>query len=312
MEPPLHVVTGAFGFSGKYIARRLLDKGYAVRTLTNSPDRADPFAGRVAAFPYHFDDPPKLVDALRGAAVLYNTYWVRFNHGGFSHAQAVENTLKLLAAAREANVRRVIHVSIANPSEDSPLEYFRSKARLERALVDSGLSCAILRPAVLFGDEDILINNIAWMLRRLPIMGIFGDGQYRIRPIHVDDFAALAVEQGQAQTNCIIDAVGPESFSYRELVRQMGELIGRLRPIIPVPAWLGYWTTVVLGKILGDVIVTREEIRGLMSGLLYVDSPATGATKLTDWIRQHADTIGRHYASELARRKSMNIKKPTN
>jgi uncharacterized protein YbjT (DUF2867 family) len=304
MENELHVVTGAFGFSGRLIAKRLLEKGHAVRTLTNSRPAEDPFAGRVDAVAYHFDEPAKLADDLRGAAALYNTYWVRFNYGPFSHALAVENTLKLFAAAKAAGVPRVVHVSIANPSEDSPLEYFRCKARLERALIESGLSYAILRPAVLFGDGDILINNIAWMLRRLPVMGVFGDGRYRIRPIHVDDLAALAVKQGRLRSNEIINAVGPESFAYRDLVRWIGELIGRSRPMVSVPAWFGYWASVALGKLLGDVLLTREEIRGLMSDLLYVDSPPTGGTILTDWIRQRADTIGRHYASELARRRN--------
>ena len=307
MESPFHVVTGAFGYSGQYIARRLLERGCAVRTLTNSPDRANPFAGRVAAVPYDFDDPARLAESLRGAAVLYNTYWVRFNSSRsgpvFSHSTAVENTLRLFAAAKEAGVGRVVHVSITNPSEDSPLEYFRGKARLERALVESGLSYAILRPAVLFGAEDILINNIAWTLRRFPVFGLFGSGQYRLQPIYVDDLAKLAVEQGDSDENCIVNAIGPETFTYRELVEQIGLLIGRRRPMLSLPPWLGYLAAAVLGKILGDVVVTRDEIEGLMAGLLYADSPPTGETKLTDWVRQHADTVGRRYASELARRR---------
>ncbi|HEY9175294.1 MAG TPA: NAD(P)H-binding protein, partial [Verrucomicrobiae bacterium] len=218
----LHVVTGAFGYSGKYIAQRLLAAGHHVRTLTNSPNRPNPFRTAVEAHPFHFDQPAKLTASLRGAAVLYNTYWVRFNHPGFSHAAAVENTRTLFAAAQAAGVRRVVHVSITNPSEDSPLEYFRGKGQLERALRESGLSHAILRPAVLFGKEDILINNIAWCLRRLPFFGVFGDGQYRLQPIYVDDLAALAVEQGRATENVIVDAIGPETFTYRELVRQLG------------------------------------------------------------------------------------------
>lgn len=216
MEKSVHLVTGAFGFSGQYIARRLLEKGHTVRTLTNSPESENPFGAQIAARAYHFDDPPKLAESLRGATVLYNTYWVRFNYPGFSHADAVQNTLRVFAAAREAGVRRVVHVSITNPSEDSPLEYFRGKARLERALVESGLSYAILRPAVLFGKEDILINNIAWMLRRFPVFGVFGDGQYRLQPIYVDDFARLAVEQGESDRDATINAIGPETFTYRQ------------------------------------------------------------------------------------------------
>ena len=300
-QQELHVVTGAFGFSGKFITARLLKRGHRVRTLTNSPHRANPFEGKVEAHPFHFDDVSKLADSLRGAEVFYNTYWVRFNRAGYVQSQAVKNTLNMFLAAKEAGVRRVVHVSITNPSEDSHLEYFSSKARLERALIESGLSCAILRPAVIFGKEDVLINNIAWLLRRLPVFGVFGDGHYRIQPIFVDDIAKLAVEQGQERANRIIDAIGPQTFTYRELVREIGAAIGVQRPMMSLPPWLGYLVAVLVGKLVGDVTLTREEIDGLMRDLLYTDSPPAGETRLTDWAREHADALGHHYASELAR-----------
>lgn len=300
----LHVVTGAFGYSGQYITRRLLAADHRVRTLTNSPNRPNPFGAAVETHLFHFDEPAKLAESLRGTAVLYNTYWVRFNQPGFSHSVAVENTRKLFAAAKSAGVRRVVHVSITNPSEDSHLEYFRDKAVLERALRETGLSHAILRPAVLFGKEDILINNIAWSLRRLPFFGVFGDGQYRLQPIFVDDLAALAIEQGRTTQNTVVNAIGPETFTYRELVRQIGEIIGKRRPILSVPPTLGHWSAWLLGKITGDVVVTRAEIEGLMQNLLCVNSPPTGPTRLTDWARQNATTLGVRYASELARRKN--------
>ncbi|MEK7683854.1 MAG: NAD(P)H-binding protein [Verrucomicrobiota bacterium] len=303
----LHVVTGAFGYSGKYIAARLLKEGHRVRTLTNSLYRANPFAGQVEACPFHFDNPAKLVEVLRGAAVFYNTYWVRFNHAEFKHSIAVENTLKLFDAAKQAGVGRVVHISIANPSESSELEYFKGKARLERALMESGLSYAILRPTVLFGQEDILINNIAWTLRHLPVFGVFGDGQYRLQPIYVDDLAKLAVEQGRGRANRIIDAVGPETFTYRDLVREIGKIIGQPRPIISVSSTLGYLAGWFLGKIAGDVMITREEITGLMQGLLCTGSPPAGETRLTDWARQNAATLGQRYASELARRRNRQL-----
>jgi len=300
--PPWHVVTGAFGYSGQYIARRLLAAGHRVRTLTGSIRRHNPFGDAVEVHPFQFDRPEAMAESLHGAAVLYNTYWVRFNHKHFRHSEAVENTLALLTAAQLAGVPRVVHVSITNPSEDSLLEYFRGKARLERALVESGLSHAILRPAVLFGREDILVNNIAWCLRRFPVMGVFGDEQYRLQPIYVDDLARLAVEQGGRTENCTIDAIGPETFTYRELVKTIGQIIGRPRPIVGVPPAVGYWVGRAVGAWMGDVMITREEIRGLMAGLLAVDSPPTGETRLTDWATEHADTLGHRYASELARR----------
>jgi uncharacterized protein YbjT (DUF2867 family) len=299
---PVHAVTGAYGYSGKYIARRLLDEGHAVLTLTNSTGRANPFGDRVRAVPFHFDQPDLLTEQLRGVTALYNTYWVRFNHRLFRQADAVHNTQVLFEAARRAGVGRIVHVSIVNPSLNSPLEYFRSKAILEKSLVETGISHAILRPAVLFGKEDILINNIAWMLRHLPVIGVFGDGRYRMRPIHVDDLAALAVEQGKRQENAVIDAVGPESFEYRELAASIGRWIGRPRPILSVPPWFGYAATRLLGRLLGDVVITRDEIKGLMAGLLDVEGPATGKTLLSEWARSHADTLGKTYANELARR----------
>ena len=300
--PDRYAVTGAFGYSGQYIARRLLDAGHEVITLTNSQHRPNPFGDMVKAHPFNWDNPAALAESLRGVDVLVNTYWVRFNHEKFTHNMAVENTLRLFQAAKEAGVRRVVHVSITNPSEHSPLEYFSGKARLERALTESGLSYAILRPTVLFGKEDILINNIAWALRHLPVFGVFGDGSYRLQPIYVDDLAGLAVEHGANSENAVINAIGPETFTYKELAQTIGAIIGQRRPVLPMPPRLAYFAGGIIGRLNGDVMITWEEVLGLMADLLYVDSPPAGATKLTDWAREHANTLGKRYASELGRR----------
>jgi NADH dehydrogenase len=297
-----HVVTGAFGYTGKYITERLLAAGVDVRTLTNSPNRANAFGDRVDVHRFHFSQPNRLAASLEGVEVLYNTYWVRFNHRLFTHAEAVRNTLTLFDAAKRAGVRRIVHTSITNPSEDSPLEYFSGKAVLERALRESGLSYAILRPTVIFGKEDILVNNIAWTLRHFPLFGVFGDGNYRLQPIHVEDFADLAVEQAGRTENETIDAIGPETFTYRELVKTIGDIIGCRRPVVSVPKWFGYSAGWVIGKWTRDVTITRDEIEGLMADLLYTTSPPAGKTRLTEWTREHADTLGRRYASEVARR----------
>jgi NADH dehydrogenase len=298
----LDAVTGAFGYSGKYITRRLLAIGHAVRTLTHSIHRPNPFGNQVEAIPYNFDDVDKLVDSLRGVSVLYNTYWVRFDYADFSHAAGIQNSLKLFSAAKQAGVRRIVHISITNPSENSPLPYFSGKARLERGLIESGLSYTILRPAVLFGKEDILINNIAWTLRHLPVFGIFSDGSYRLQPIYVDDLARLAVEAGQEQTDCIVDAIGPETFAYSELVWTIGDIIGKRRLMLSVSPTVGYWAGWLIGKLMGDILITHDEITGLMQGLLYTSSPPVGTTRFTTWAKEHAATLGMHYASELQRR----------
>ena len=190
-------------------------------TLTGHPNRGDPFGGKVKAYPFNFDDPEKLTNNLTGIDTLYNTYWVRFTHGVHSHLQAVQQTRTLIQSAERAGVRRIVHISITNPDRNSPLPYFHGKALLEEAILGSSLSYAILRPTVIFGLEDILINNIAWMLRHFPIFVVPGSGKYRLQPIFAEDLAALAVQVGSGDANIILDAVGPDIFSFNDLVSQM-------------------------------------------------------------------------------------------
>ncbi|MCL1916495.1 MAG: NAD(P)H-binding protein, partial [Desulfovibrionaceae bacterium] len=210
-------------------------------------------------------------ESLAGADVLYNTYWVRFNRKGlFSHSGAVSHTLALFEAAKRAGVRRVVHVSITNADESSPLEYFQGKGRLERALRESGMSYAIVRPAVIFGPEDILINNIAWTLRRFPVFAMFGDGRYHIQPIYVDDLAELMITRGEAADDGVINALGAEDFTYRELVTMIRDRLGLKRPLIGLPPGLCYLAALGIGACVGDVFVTREEIKGLMADTLHV------------------------------------------
>jgi len=218
----------------------------------------------------------------------------------FRHEDAVTNTLALFNAAKAAGVNRIVHISITNPSETSHLEYFSGKARLEKALI----SYSILRPTVLFGKEDILINNIAWLLRKLPVFGVFGDGEYRLQPIYVNDLAAMAVDEGESTENSIVNAIGPETFTYKSLVETVGEIIGEKKTLLSIHPSIGYLAGQLLGKLVGDVLITREEIEGLMADLLFVDSPPTGETKLTQWARDHAESLGRTYTSELRRRKN--------
>ena len=298
-----HAVTGAFGYSGSLIARKLIENDRRVVTLSNSPRPSSTCSKAIERYPLDFERPNLLVRALEGIDVLFNTYWVRFNHRRFDHETAVKNSEILFRAARSAGVRRVVHTSITNPALDSPLSYFRGKAAVEDALRSSGFSYAILRPAVFFGGDDILINNIAWTLRRLPIFGLFGDGSYRLRPIHIDDFATAAVQLGFDHGNTVVDAVGPDRISYRELVETIGSTIGCPRPVIGLPHRVGWLAGKALGLFHHDVTITMDEIRGLTAGLLDVDSAALGSTSLVDWLIDHRTTIGRLYANELSRRK---------
>jgi len=294
-------VTGSYSYSGKYITRRLLDRDEEVITLTGHPDRTDPFNGQVKAYPLDFENEKELVQSLSGVNTFYNTYWVRFDRGGNTQPRAVENTRKLVAAAVKAGVQRIVHISITNPSPDSHLPYFWGKAANEQAVKESGLSYAILRPTVLFGTEDILINNIAWLLRRFPFFAIPGDGSYRLQPVYVDDLAELAVDVGYAQDNILWDTVGPDIFTFEEMVRLISQTLGLSRGLLHVPPGLALTAAQFLSAFVGDVMLTPEEVDGLMAGLLVSDEPPHCKTRLKDWLEENKKSVGVHYASELKR-----------
>jgi len=188
-----------------------------VRPLTGHPTRPNPFGDRIEVVPFDFEDRRKLTEHLRGTKTLYNTYWVRFPRGEVTFERAVANSEILVQAAVDAGVDRIVHVSITNPSEDSPFPYFRGKARVEQIIRESGLGYTLVRPTVIFGTEDILINNIAYILRRVPVFGIPGSGSYRFRPVAVEDMADICVRSGASEADEVIDAVGPETFTFEDL-----------------------------------------------------------------------------------------------
>ena len=295
------VVTGAFGFTGQQIARRLLPLGEHVRTLTNHPRPDLPLFRRVQFFPLNFENTDELTDSMRGASVLYNTYWVRFPYGEMTHERAVRNTKLLVRAAEVAGVKRIVHVSIANPALDSPWSYYRGKAEVEQAIQQSSLSYAILRPAVLFGEGDILINNIAFLLRTSPVFAIPGNGRYRLQPTYVGDLAQLAVESGRRVDNFVSDAAGPEIYMFMDLVKLIRSAVGSRSWVLPMRPELLNAASRALGAMLGDVLLTDDEIEGLMAELLVSHEPPACHTSFAAWIQSNAATLGRSYASELAR-----------
>ena len=294
------VVTGAFSYSGAAIARELQAAGRKVRTLTGHPGRARPDQA-IDIRPLEFDDPVGLVESLRGATTLYNTYWVRFPRGRVDHDVAVANSRTLFYAALHAGVERIVHVSITHPTSTSPYPYFRGKAEVERALAETGISYGILRPAILFGGDGVLVNNIAWLLRHLPVFAVGGRGDYRIRPIHIDDLARLSVAAGAARTTTVTDAVGPERPTFMELVRLIGDAVGSHARIIRLPGSIMPVLPAALGLVLRDVLLTREEYRAMAAGLADTDGEATGDIALSTWLAAHAETLGRSYANEIDR-----------
>jgi len=301
-ETPVDLVTGAFSYSGSHIAGQLLESGRHVRTLTFHPDRAHPLQASVEARPYRFDDPAALTRSLEGVETLYNTFWVRFDHGQASFANAIESSRMLFHAARSAGVQRVVHLSITNPSIVSPLPYFRGKALVEYALAQSGVHYSIVRPTWIFGGErEVLANNIAWILRRMPAFALPGNGSYPVQPVHVEDLARICIDAAQSQRDVVIDAAGPETMPFGDLVALLRSAVNARAPIIHTPPPLMALVARALGLLVRDVVLTPDEISGLMAGLLVSTDPPLGAIAFSDWLDEYRTSIGRTYANELHR-----------
>jgi NADH dehydrogenase len=299
---PTDLVTGAFSYSGAQIAGRLLDAGHSVRTLTYHPDRPHPLRASIEALEYRFDDPAALARSLAGVSTLYNTFWIRFDHGRTSFANAVESSRMLFFAAKRAGVQRIVHLSITNPSLESPLPYFRGKALVEYALAQSGVPYSIVRPTWIFGGErDVLANNIAWILRRMPVFALPGDGAYPVQPVHVQDLARICTDAGNATGDLVFDAAGPETMPFRDLVALVRAAVNTGSPILRIPPAVMAAAARALGVIVGDVVLTGDEIRGLMAGLLISDEPPLGRIAFSEWLDEHATSVGRSYANELRR-----------
>ena len=296
-----HAVTGAFGFTGRALAGRLLEDGHEVVTLTRRSGAGDPLAPRIAVLPFDTTRPDALAANLAGVDTLFNTYWLRFPRGGATFEGAVARSAVLFRAARDAGVRRLVHVSVVNAAPDAETPYVRAKAALEEVVRSSGLDWVIVRPTLTYGPGDILINNLAWALRRLPIYGLPGLGRYTVQPVHLDDLARICMEAATGEPGRVIDAAGPETLTYRALVDLVRDAVGSRSLVLPMPGLVVLATAKLLGVVLRDVVLTRDEIRELTSSLLTSHDPPLGTIRVTDWVRANADALGRRWSSELAR-----------
>jgi NADH dehydrogenase len=299
---PVNIVTGAFSYTGRYITSLLVGRGIRVRNLTGHPGRVNPFGDSIEIAPFCFDNPDGLAQKMEGADVVFNTYWIRFPRGELTFDRATENVKALIDAARRTGVSRFVHISITQANPASPLPYFRGKGIVEQYLMNSGLSYAILRPAIIFGPEDILLHNIAWMLRRFPLFTIPGDGNYHVQPVFVGDLAQLTSDLAEQRSNVVIDAVGPELFTFNELVALIARTVASRARIVHASASLQLIIARVFGWFTGDVTLTGDEIRGLMSDLLFSRDPPRATTRLSEWLKRNADVIGTNYRSEVSLR----------
>ncbi|MCY3783202.1 MAG: NmrA family NAD(P)-binding protein [Chloroflexi bacterium] len=251
--------------------------------------------------PANFSNPDGLRRSLEGADVLYNTYWVRFARGQTTFDRAVANSEALFTAAAQAGVGKIVHFSVTNAASDSRLPYFKGKGQVEEALRRVGVPHAILRPTLVFGEGDILVNNIAWALRRFPVFPVYGGGDFPVQPVYVGDLAEQAVAAGSQSGSSVADAAGPDTMSFEALLRLLIAALGVRRRLLHTPPTVGLALTALVGLLMRDVVLTRDEISGLMAGLLTSDAPPTGTTNLSSWLDRNADGLGRRYVSELGR-----------
>ena len=296
-----HAVTGATSFTGRFIAERLLTAGHDVRDLTRSPLGPHPLGEGASGVTLTFDQPDALAAGLEGVDTLFNTFWIRFERGPITYAWAIDRTRTLFEAARRAGVRRVVHISVINAAHDAPTAYFRAKATVEDELIGSGISHAIVRPTVSFGPGDVLLNNLAWTLRRMPVFGLPGDGRYPIQPVHVDDIAALAVRVGELDESRTVDAAGSDTYSFGEFVALVREAIGSRTLIVPMPEGAALLAAGLIGLVVRDVVLRRDEVTELRAGLMRSAAPPEGPTRLAEWLAANADGLGRRWSSELDR-----------
>ena len=302
----MDVVTGSFGYIGKYVTRALLESGHAVKTITTHPDKPNPFGEKVEAASYHFEDPEALTRYLEGCEILYNTYWVRFNYRQWSFDKSLENTKILFQCAKNAGVRKIVHISVTNPSEKDELPYYRGKAYQEKALRELGVAYTIVRPTLVFGKEDILVNNIAWTIRKFPIVPIFGSGKYKVQPVFVEDLAKLAVEASRSEGSATFDAIGPETYPYETFVKLIARELNRNVTFVHTNPSMGILLGKLIGLLVKDVILTKDEVRGLMLNKLTSDQDPNGKTLFSVWLRDNKQSIGSGYTSELKRHFMLN------
>lgn len=230
-------VLGGSGFVGVHVCNQLAARGYRVTVPSHYRERAKvdlitlPTVDVTTA---DIHDAETLRRLTRGCDAVVNLVGVL--HGGRGRASFqqchVELARKVVDACRRNGVRRLLHMSALNAGVGAPSEYLKSKGEAEDVVRQSGLDFTIFRPSVIFGREDRFLNLFAQMLRMMPVVPL-GSPDARFKPVYVEDVAAAFAESLTRLESLgrTYDLVGPKVYTLRELVRYVGKLTGRRRPI---------------------------------------------------------------------------------
>jgi uncharacterized protein YbjT (DUF2867 family) len=294
-------LTGAFSYTGRYIGQELLRRKISFQSLTNHPRPSVFPSASIPVAPLQFQDAPSLIATLRKSTILVNTYWIRYPAKGISHETAVQNIEFLVQCAKQAGIHKIIHISVSNPSKDSQLSYYKGKAEAEEIIQQSGIPFTILRPTLVFGKEDVLLHNIAWLLRYFPFFVFPSPSTCFIQPIFAEEVGCFAVESIHSYPNQTMDLAGPEVVSMKEMVQKIGRATGYTRPIYSTSLGITMAAVRILNTILHDRIITEEEILGLQNNLLVSSQPPLGKISFSDWLVQEGSSLCSHYINDYKR-----------
>lgn len=269
MTPRRIVVTGGSGFVGRALCERLAATWPGCHVVV--PTRHLPNARTVQSLPTvdvlacDVHQPAQLAAVLQGAEVL--VHLVAVLHGDAARFDRVHVALPrtLAAAARAAGVRRVVHVSALGVAADAPSNYLRSKAAGEgvwrQAEQVADLDVRILRPSVIFGEDDRFTQLFAGLLKLLPLLPLAGAGA-RFQPVWVGDVAQALVEliRRDDLASATVEAAGPEVLTLGEIVQRVGAMSGHPRPVLPLPEWVGQLQAAALALLPGEPPMSRDNL----------------------------------------------------
>lgn len=272
----LVTIYGGSGFVGRYIARRMAKEGWRVRVAVRHPNDAlfvKPYGvvGQVEPVACNIRDDASVRAVMKGADAVVNCVGI-LNRSGKNTFDAVqaEGAARITRLAAEEGVANLVHLSAIGADENSPSDYQQTKAAGEKAIRAAFPNAVILRPSVIFGNEDGFFNRFAAMARFGPILPVVG-ANTRFQPVYVDDVAQAAVLgiTGQAAPG-IYELGGPDVETFRALMRRMLAVIRRRRLIINIPFFAAsimggafdLLQAVTLG-LIHNGMVTRDQVRNL-------------------------------------------------
>jgi uncharacterized protein YbjT (DUF2867 family) len=265
------LVTGASGFVGGHVVHELRGRDLPVRCLVRDPSKASKLAGWGCELVQgDMTDPESLRRAILGADTIVHLVAIRQGRESDFQRIMVDGTRFLLAAAREANVGRFVHMSALGTSEQTKdlVPYYRAKWETEQLVRSAGIPYVIFRPSFVFGPDGGILPTFVRLARLTPVTPIIGSGRQRIQPMWVEDVAAYfaeAVERDDV-TGQIFELGGPDAVTWNEFWGRLKRIRGMRRPSIHVPVGLMRVNALVTERLPGNIPLTRDLLTMLEYG----------------------------------------------